>query len=45
MAPSVPEKVIVLPAVPVPLRAFLPSDYPSDDDVLRMIGERLVSDD
>jgi formylmethanofuran dehydrogenase subunit B len=26
--------------VPIPLRAFLPTDYPSDGDVLRMIGER-----
>jgi formylmethanofuran dehydrogenase subunit B len=26
--------------VPVPLRAFLPTNYPSDGEVLRMIGER-----
>jgi formylmethanofuran dehydrogenase subunit B len=26
--------------VPIPLRAFLPTGYPSDGDVLRMIGEK-----
>jgi formylmethanofuran dehydrogenase subunit B len=28
--------------VPIRLRAFLPTDYPSDDEVLRMIEERLA---
>ena len=28
--------------VPIPLRAFLPTGYPSDGDVLRMIGEQLT---
>ena len=28
--------------IPIPLRAFLPSDYPSDGEVLRMIGEDLT---
>jgi formylmethanofuran dehydrogenase subunit B len=28
--------------VPIPLRGFLPSGYPSDGEVLNMIGERLV---
>jgi hypothetical protein len=26
--------------VPVPLRAFLPTGYPDDGEVLRMIGEQ-----
>jgi formylmethanofuran dehydrogenase subunit B len=28
--------------VPIPLRAFLPSDYPSDDEVLKMIEDEIV---
>jgi len=31
--------------IPIPLRAFLPTDYPSDGDVLRMIGEQIVQGD
>jgi formylmethanofuran dehydrogenase subunit B len=28
--------------IPIPLRAFLPTDYPSDCDVLKMIGDQFV---
>lgn len=28
--------------IPIPLRAFLPTDYPSDGDVLKMIDERFI---
>jgi len=31
--------------IPIPLRAFLPTDYPSDGDVLSMIGEQFVQGD
>ena len=27
--------------IPIPLRGFLPSDYPSDDEVLREIEKRV----
>jgi formylmethanofuran dehydrogenase subunit B len=29
--------------IPIPLRDFLPTDYPSDGEVLRMIGEQCVA--
>jgi hypothetical protein len=29
--------------VPIPLRAFLPTTYPSDADVLKMIGAKCLS--
>ena len=29
--------------IPIPLRGFLPTDYPSDYDVLTMIGEQVAS--
>jgi formylmethanofuran dehydrogenase subunit B len=30
--------------IPIPLRAFLPTDYPSDDDVLKMIEDHFAKD-
>jgi formylmethanofuran dehydrogenase subunit B len=30
--------------IPIPLRAFLPTDYPSDDEVLKMIEEQVAQD-
>jgi formylmethanofuran dehydrogenase subunit B len=30
--------------IPIPLRAFLPTDYPSDGDVLRRIGEQVAGE-
>lgn len=31
--------------IPIPLRAFLPTDYPSDCDVLKALEGRLIEDD